>query len=184
MIVNDSKKRFYRKKLLAKIPFLFTDRTTDTTSVRAPRGVKRGSRCVRAARNLSCLLAWRVVNSVYGTAFESESELETFLEQRHEAEKRDHRCIGTKINLFSIDATASPGLPPITRTAARFYPSLRRTLTGLTRRLATSTSRQLTYSRSTSGRNRDTTITTRTICYWSWSYRDLPIRYTEHGKFY
>jgi threonyl-tRNA synthetase len=48
---------------------------------------------------------------VYGTAFPSESDLEDFLERREEAERRDHRRIGSEMDLFSIDATTGPGLP-------------------------------------------------------------------------
>jgi len=52
-----------------------------------------------------------MLTRVYGTAFESEGDLETFLERRAEAEKRDHRKIGSEMDLFSIDETAGPGLP-------------------------------------------------------------------------
>jgi len=52
-----------------------------------------------------------MLTRVYGTAFESETELENFLERRAEAQKRDHRKIGSEMDLFSIDETAGPGLP-------------------------------------------------------------------------
>jgi threonyl-tRNA synthetase len=45
---------------------------------------------------------------VYGTAFESETELEAFKERRKEAEKRDHRKIGQELDLFSVPEH-SPG---------------------------------------------------------------------------
>jgi threonyl-tRNA synthetase len=48
---------------------------------------------------------------VYGTAFADESEMETYLERRREAQKRDHRKLGQELNLFSIDDTTGPGLP-------------------------------------------------------------------------
>jgi len=48
---------------------------------------------------------------VYGTAFESESDLEAFLERREEAKKRDHRKLGRELDLFSIPETTGPGLP-------------------------------------------------------------------------
>ncbi|MCQ4334791.1 threonine--tRNA ligase [Natronomonas sp. F2-12] len=48
---------------------------------------------------------------VYGTAFESESDLETFLQRREEAKKRDHRKLGTELDLFSIPDVTGPGLP-------------------------------------------------------------------------
>jgi threonyl-tRNA synthetase len=48
---------------------------------------------------------------VYGTAFESEAELEEFLERRREAMERDHRRIGQEMDLFSIPEVTGPGLP-------------------------------------------------------------------------
>jgi threonyl-tRNA synthetase len=48
---------------------------------------------------------------VYGTAFETEDELEAFLERRREAEKRDHRKLGRELDLFSIPEVTGPGLP-------------------------------------------------------------------------
>jgi threonyl-tRNA synthetase len=48
---------------------------------------------------------------VYGTAFESEKALETFLERREEAKERDHRKLGQELDLFSIPETTGPGLP-------------------------------------------------------------------------
>jgi threonyl-tRNA synthetase len=48
---------------------------------------------------------------IYGTAFKSEGELETFLDRREEAKKRDHRKIGREMELFSIPDVTGPGLP-------------------------------------------------------------------------
>jgi len=48
---------------------------------------------------------------VYGTAFESEDDLEEYLQRREEAEKRDHRRIGREMDLFSIPDVTGPGLP-------------------------------------------------------------------------
>ncbi|WP_396610314.1 threonine--tRNA ligase [Haloferax sp. S1W] len=45
---------------------------------------------------------------VYGTAFESEEQLEDFLEHRREANERDHRKIGREMDLFSV-RDYSPG---------------------------------------------------------------------------
>ena len=45
---------------------------------------------------------------VYGTAFESEDELEAFIERREEAKERDHRKIGQEMDLFSVP-DHSPG---------------------------------------------------------------------------
>jgi threonyl-tRNA synthetase len=51
---------------------------------------------------------------VYGTAFESEADLEDFLERREKAKERDHRKIGQEMDLFSVPAH-SPG-------CAHFHP--------------------------------------------------------------
>jgi threonyl-tRNA synthetase len=48
---------------------------------------------------------------VTGTAFETEAELEAYLERRREAEQRDHRKLGQELDIFSIDETTGPGLP-------------------------------------------------------------------------
>jgi threonyl-tRNA synthetase len=48
---------------------------------------------------------------VYGTAFESEDDLEEFLRMREEAEERDHRKLGQELDLFSIPDVTGPGLP-------------------------------------------------------------------------
>jgi threonyl-tRNA synthetase len=52
-----------------------------------------------------------MLTRVYGTAFESESKLESFLERKREAQRRDHRKIGREMNLFSIQDVTGPGLP-------------------------------------------------------------------------
>jgi threonyl-tRNA synthetase len=51
-----------------------------------------------------------MLTRIYGTAFPSESELEEYMEKRREAEKRDHRKIGQKMDLFSVPEHA-PGAP-------------------------------------------------------------------------
>ncbi|WP_311171131.1 threonine--tRNA ligase [Halobellus ordinarius] len=48
---------------------------------------------------------------VYGTAFESESDLEEYLTLREEAKERDHRKLGQELDLFSIPDVTGPGLP-------------------------------------------------------------------------
>jgi threonyl-tRNA synthetase len=48
---------------------------------------------------------------VYGTAFSTEEELEDYLEKREQAKERDHRRLGTELELFSIPDVTGPGLP-------------------------------------------------------------------------
>ncbi len=47
---------------------------------------------------------------VYGTAFNTQADLETYLKQKEEASKRDHRVIGKALRLFHIDETVGQGL--------------------------------------------------------------------------
>src|SRR6476619_4638021 len=47
---------------------------------------------------------------IYGTAFFTQEELEAWLKQREEAEKRDHRRLGRELDLFSILEEYGQGL--------------------------------------------------------------------------
>jgi threonyl-tRNA synthetase len=47
---------------------------------------------------------------IYGTAFFSAEELDAWLKQREEAEKRDHRRLGRELDLFSIQEEYGQGL--------------------------------------------------------------------------
>ncbi len=47
---------------------------------------------------------------IYGTAFATQEELDSWLKQREEAEKRDHRRLGKELDLFSIQDDYGQGL--------------------------------------------------------------------------
>jgi threonyl-tRNA synthetase len=47
---------------------------------------------------------------IYGTAFFNQEELDAWLKQREEAEKRDHRRLGRELDLFSIQEQFGQGL--------------------------------------------------------------------------
>ena len=47
---------------------------------------------------------------IYGTAFATQEELDAWIKQREEAEKRDHRKLGKQLDLFSIDDDYGQGL--------------------------------------------------------------------------
>src|SRR5215213_1970498 len=47
---------------------------------------------------------------VYGTAFATQEELDAWVKQREEAEKRDHRRLGKELDLFSIQEDYGQGL--------------------------------------------------------------------------
>jgi threonyl-tRNA synthetase (EC 6.1.1.3)/Ser-tRNA(Thr) hydrolase (EC 3.1.1.-) len=48
---------------------------------------------------------------VSGTAFESDGNLQEYLDMREEAKERDHRKLGREMDLFSIPTVTGPGLP-------------------------------------------------------------------------
>jgi threonyl-tRNA synthetase len=47
---------------------------------------------------------------IYGTAFYSQEDLDTYLERLEEAKRRDHRLLGQQLDLFHLDDSA-PGMP-------------------------------------------------------------------------
>ncbi len=52
----------------------------------------------------------RMLTRIYGIAFNNKKELEDYLKNQEEAEKRDHRVLGQKMDLFHIDDNVGPGL--------------------------------------------------------------------------
>lgn len=52
----------------------------------------------------------KMLQRIYALAFETKDELKKFLDNREEAEKRDHRKIGTELDLFSFHEEG-PGFP-------------------------------------------------------------------------
>ncbi len=56
----------------------------------------------------------KMLQRVYGVAFENKKELDTYLKQQAEAEKRDHRKIGKELDLFVFSDLVGPGLPLFT----------------------------------------------------------------------
>jgi len=52
-----------------------------------------------------------MLTRIYGVAFETKDELETYLTMQEEAEKRDHRKLGQEMELFMFDDEVGQGLP-------------------------------------------------------------------------
>jgi threonyl-tRNA synthetase len=52
-----------------------------------------------------------MLTRIYGIAFETREELENYLRIQEEAEKRDHRVLGQKLELFLFDEKVGAGLP-------------------------------------------------------------------------
>ena len=53
----------------------------------------------------------KMLQRIYGVAFENKNDLKEYLHMIEEAEKRDHRKIGKDLNLFHIDQKVGLGLP-------------------------------------------------------------------------
>lgn len=53
----------------------------------------------------------KMLTRIYGLAFSSAQKLEEYIENKKEAEKRDHRFLGQKLELFMFDDEVGQGLP-------------------------------------------------------------------------
>ena len=51
-----------------------------------------------------------MLTRIYGLAFDTKEELDAYLKQREEAEKRDHRRLGKELELFTFDEDIGKGL--------------------------------------------------------------------------
>ena len=55
-----------------------------------------------------------MLTRIYGVAFTTQKELQDYLKMQEEAEKRDHRILGEKLDLFLISEKVGKGLPLFT----------------------------------------------------------------------
>jgi len=53
----------------------------------------------------------KMLQRIYGTAWESAQQLKDYLAQLEEAKKRDHRKLGRELEIFMFDEEVGPGLP-------------------------------------------------------------------------
>lgn len=53
----------------------------------------------------------KMLTRIYGTAFPTKEELDSYLNMLEEAKKRDHRIIGEQLNLYMISESVGKGLP-------------------------------------------------------------------------
>ena len=51
-----------------------------------------------------------MLQRIYGTAWPSQAELESYLTRREEAQRRDHRRLGRELDLYSVNEEIGPGL--------------------------------------------------------------------------
>lgn len=56
----------------------------------------------------------KMLQRIYGVAFENKKELDEYLKMMEEAEKRDHRKLGKELDLFCFSDLVGPGLPMYT----------------------------------------------------------------------
>lgn len=60
----------------------------------------------------------KMLTRIYGLAFDTKEDLDAFLTNRAEAEKRDHRKLGKELGLFVFSDLVGPGLPLYTAKGA------------------------------------------------------------------
>ena len=65
-----------------------------------------------------------MLTRVYGTAFFAKKDLETYLHNLEEAEKRDHRKLGRELGIYMMDQMAGVGLPMYLPKGARVIRTL------------------------------------------------------------
>lgn len=53
----------------------------------------------------------QMLQRIYGTAFEKQSQLDEYLRLREEAKERDHRKLGKELGIFTISQKVGQGLP-------------------------------------------------------------------------
>lgn len=53
----------------------------------------------------------KMLTRIYGLAFDTEAELDAYIAQREEAQKRDHRKLGKELDLFLTSELVGAGLP-------------------------------------------------------------------------
>ncbi len=104
----------------------------DFTDLCAGPHVKYTSK-VKAFKLLSATGAyWRgneknkMLQRIYGTAFENKADLEAHLEQLEEAKKRDHNKLGRELELFTTSDLIGQGLPIMLPKGARVIQLLQR----------------------------------------------------------
>lgn len=68
----------------------------------------------------------KMLQRIYGTAFETKDELEAYLVQLEEAKKRDHNKLGRELELFTTSELIGQGLPILLPKGARVIQLLQR----------------------------------------------------------
>ncbi len=53
----------------------------------------------------------KMLTRIYGLAFETKEDLDSYIAQQEEAKKRDHRKLGSEMDIFTFSDYVGPGLP-------------------------------------------------------------------------
>jgi len=152
----------------------------------------------------------KMLQRIYGVAFESKDDLKGYLYMLEEAEKRDHRKLGKELDLFCFSDLVGPGLPLFTPKGTTLIDTLKKEVESICRKYgfekvsAPSLAKPELFEISghakkfgdelfhvTSGKKHEFVLKPvqcphQTQIYASKirSYRDLPIRYMESDKQY
>jgi threonyl-tRNA synthetase len=117
---NRSRGEKYKVEILESLPegevTSFYDTGADWTDLCRGPHVPTTSH-IKAFKLLSVAGAyWRgdekrpMLQRIYGTSWESQADLDAYLERLEEARRRDHRRVGRELDLFSISEEVGPGL--------------------------------------------------------------------------
>jgi len=68
----------------------------------------------------------KMIQRIYGVAFETKKKLNEYLKMLEEAEKRDHRKLGKELDLFCFSDLVGPGLPLFTPKGSIIIEELRK----------------------------------------------------------
>ncbi|MFH1656143.1 MAG: threonine--tRNA ligase, partial [Candidatus Nealsonbacteria bacterium] len=68
----------------------------------------------------------KMLTRIYGIAFKTKNQLEEYLELQKEAEQRDHRVLGKKLDLFTFSDLVGKGLPLFTEKGSTIRRELER----------------------------------------------------------
>ncbi|HPN96491.1 MAG TPA: threonine--tRNA ligase [Candidatus Moranbacteria bacterium] len=152
----------------------------------------------------------KMLQRIYGVAFETKKELDEYIRMMEEAEKRDHRKLGKELDLFCFSDLVGPGLPLFTPKGTIIIDELKKEVEGICRKYgfekvsAPSLAKQELFEISghakkfgdelfhvTSEKKHDFVLKpvqcphqTQIYASKTRSYRDLPIRYMESDKQY
>ena len=116
--INKLKKEPYKKELLEEFDVISFYKTGSGFEDLCRGPHIPSTKLIKAFKVMSSASAyWKgdqkndSMQRIYGVAFPKQTMLDTYLHNKAEAEKRDHRIIGQKLELFTFSEEIGPGLP-------------------------------------------------------------------------